>query len=82
LHWVRAGDLAYVEDEIHGLIIALKDFYMTVGAMEVYTALDAILQRQASHMYDSAARDERLGEIRRRFPGLTQTRAPRSPNSP
>ena len=73
LHWVRAGDLKYIEGEIHALIIALKEFYMAVGANEVYTALDAILQREAPHMYDSAARDARLGEIRQSFPGLTRT---------
>ena len=69
-HWVRAGDLPYVEGEIHSLIIALKDFYMTVHDMETYRALDLILQREAPGMYDPAGRDGTLDEIRRKFPGL------------
>ena len=66
-HYVRAGDLRYVRGEIAGLIIALKAFYMTVGDLQSYEQLDAILRKRAPEMFDEGQRKKRVDDIRKKF---------------
>jgi len=67
-HYVRrSSSLPYVRNEIHSAIIALKGFYLSVGDRESYIALDTLLRKYASHMYDEEARKARNAEIETRF---------------
>jgi hypothetical protein len=69
-HYVKASSLPYVEVELQGLIITLKDFYQTMGDAGTYRELDSILRRHAPHMYE-ATQNEAIDDIRRRFPGFS-----------
>lgn len=51
-HYTRKSSLPYAQGEMHGLIIALKYFYQSVGDNNSYKKLDLILRKIAPEMYN------------------------------